>query len=147
MSEETKSAIMEYNGKPLLDEGMALSQLLADDVLFCNTREFICPFDKDGKNGREETIVLFVACNDVFSWGCADADPIKSGESPGDELFELYTLWLQNKRWGATKWSCLKRKEQPQDPIRDQMKAEGYWDAELEALEPNHYWTKLRSKS
>lgn len=116
-------------------EERALVSLLLDEVLFANSRKFLDmdtsvgpPYSLDGKP-REETIVLFVICNDLFYWGCADCECIKMSELP-----ELYRLHSANRAWGSQKWCCLKRKLRPQVPIVTSMKSDGYWDDELEAL-------------
>ena len=132
------------DGEECLDENRALAKLLNEDILFCNTRQFL---DLNGKP-CEYTTVLFVLCNDLFVWGCADAEPFTSGTGTKDEdLFKLYKLYEENKIYGPMKWCCLKRGEQPQDPIKMEMIKAGYWDAELEALRPNIYWTHLKKRT
>lgn len=126
----------EKDGFEWFDEESALAQLLEDNILFCNSREY-----NDLFGGKGETIVLFVNCNDVFAWGCADAEDIKLEELPN-----LYRLWLENKRWGSTKWVCQKRNEKPQEPIENDMKKEGVWDEKMEALPENYYWKMLNEK-
>ncbi len=121
------------------DETLALSQLLADDVLFCNTRDY--SFSWGGHTDGGHTIVLFANCNDVFAWGCADAEDV--GEK---DLEDLYRLWYANKKWGAMKWVCMKRNERPQIPIEEDMKKEGVWDEKMEALPENYYWKKLKEE-
>lgn len=139
----SNEAWYEYDGKRCLIENVALAELLRADVLFCNTRQYHCPMSN---KLQEDTIVLFVNCNDVFAWGCADAEAIKSGDEAGDELYELYRMWETDPQWGATKWVCQKRNQRPQDPIRDDMKKAGAWDAAMESLPDNRYWASIRAK-
>lgn len=147
-----ESAVIIDDGDEFFDEEKALSQLLADGVLFANSRKYLeikwvqkpgVEVPKDGvpmgKLGefydfvdgppQPETIVLFVNCNDVFAWACADAEPIMLSE-----LRALYDRWRANRSWGAIQWCCLKRGVRPQAPVLKDMKAAGMWDEALEAL-------------
>lgn len=133
----SRTVWFDVDGQRCLDEEQALANLLEAGVLFCNTRQYICPFTTEVER---ETIVLFVNSNDVFEWACADSEPLTSGDSPGTDLYDLYSLWELNPKWGHIKWLCAKRNEQPQNPIRDEMKKDGYWDDVLEALPKNQYW-------
>ena len=130
------------DGEEHCDENAILSILLKEEILFCNERhtaqkpikvkdgKFLPPDPKDPWEVSEEpTTILYVNCNDLFYWGCADAESITN-----DEIPKLYKLWKANKRWGVDKWCCLKRKLRPQVPIVEDMKKDGYWDDELEAL-------------
>lgn len=120
---ETEDAWIELKsgGVPhrFLDESMAISQLLRNDELFMGANPA----------KEEKTIMLFVLCNDLFYWGCADAEPI----SP-EELEIFYTAWLNDKRWGTQKWVCRKRSLRPQVPIVKSMKEAGVWDDAMELL-------------
>lgn len=102
---------------------LALSKLLEDRILFSNERKY--------SDGEEEgsTVVLFVNCNDLFYWGCADAEDLPLGE-----VQNLLKMHFKNPRWGSDKWCCLRRGLRPQIPVIEQMKKEGAWDDELEAL-------------
>lgn len=101
-------------------EELVIAQLLIDEVLFANTR-----ITREG----DETIVLFVAVNDVFNWGQADVENITT-----DKVAGLYKLHIENKKWGAIKWVCLQRNKRPQLPIIIDMQSDGYWDDDLERL-------------
>lgn len=116
------------------EENDLLAELLSDGVLFSNVRAYDAndigkPHEPDL---RERTIVLFMNCNDVFSWGCADAECITI-----DEIPDLYLLWRDNHKWGPMKWACKKRNLQPQRPIVIDMKKDGYWDATMADLPGN----------
>jgi hypothetical protein len=107
-------------------EEYAIVELMEEDILFCNSRRFL---DLDGKP-EEDTIVLFVNCNDLFMWGCADAECIDL-----DGLKELYDMRLIDPEWAVEKWCCYKRNMQPQQPVIDGMKEAGVWDSKMEALD------------
>lgn len=130
MIRETDDPLIYFiDDKEYCDESAILIYLLERDVLFCNSRQYICPFDK---SIRPETIVLFVICNDVFAWGCADSEEITC-----DELPVLYKAVKADPKNAVVKWACKKRNLQPQRPIVTRMKADGSWDDEMEALPKN----------
>lgn len=118
------------DGKEHCNEEQALAVLLADEVLFCNERKTVFQWnEKDPIEIEPPTTVLFVMCNDLFYWGTADGERL-----PNDEIGRLYKMHVADKKWGASKWCCLRRNLRPQVPIVEDMKKEGAWDAELEAL-------------
>lgn len=110
-------------------EEIAIQHLLEAGVLFANSRKYVCI---DGKTIKPETLVLFVNCNDLFAWACADAETVA-----WDELEDLYNMWKLDRRWGVDKWCCKKRNLKPQSPIIEDMKKEGAWDEMMELLEDN----------
>lgn len=120
--------IYEMDGEECCDEELALSILLREGVLFANEFGYINP-----STGRSSgsTVTLFVKCSDVFTWGCADAEDL-----PYSQIGLLYKAWKSGP-WGVTKWVCKKRWVQPQSPIRRDMKKDGVWDDEMEALSKN----------
>lgn len=123
------------NDYVFIDENKALACLLNADVCFLNNL----------KVRNEWTTCVYVIANDVFAWGCADAECISNSDGDeNSEIYSLYKLWKENNDWGAIKWLCLKRNEQPQKPIIESMKKDGYWDDTLEKLPPNYYWTRLQ---
>jgi hypothetical protein len=131
---------MEWGDKPPTVEfeaELALAHLLMNGVIFTNDHWW----EKEAPQHLQKATGLFVNCSDVFAWGCADSD-----ELPHDQIKPLYKLWAANPKWGPVKWACIHRDEQPQEPIKRDMKAEGYWDAELEVLPENSYWAALRVK-
>lgn len=135
---------MEIDESEILDpeyynEQKALACLLADDVCFLNVANI-------GSGEKPYlTTTIFVIANDVFAWGCADAEGITNSDGEADsEIIALYRYWKDNQKWGSTKWLCLKRNEQPQKPIKDMMMAEGYWDDTLENLPNNNYDMRCR---
>lgn len=121
----------EIDGEEEYFEEWVLAKLLVDDVVFINQRKYLCI---DNKTERGDTIVVFMKCNDVFAWGCADAENLGV-----DEMINLYKLHKADKKWGSVKWVCQKRKSQPQRPIIRNMKKDGAWDNIMEALPKNMF--------
>ena len=101
--------------------------MLKGGVLFSNCREYLW-------NGKSEgsTIVLFVNCNDVFGWACADAEALMS-----NEIEDLYKLWKSDNMWGPIQWVCKKRGQKPQIPVERDMKKMGSWPEWMNSLRDN----------
>lgn len=124
------------DGRVFCWDEKALSILLVEGIIFANSRDYI-EWDKwvpdeenpgkfkhlDTYKVQDETIVLFVNCNDLFWWGSADAESFTIGE-----VEELYKMWRADKKWGVSKWCCKKRGMQPQLPIKEDMIKEGVWE-------------------
>ena len=108
---------------PMFCEDAALAWLIMQDglIFILNAK------DDEGKG----VIGVYVNCNDVFAWGCADLEPL-----PPSELERFLKLCLTHPA-GSTKWCCLRRNEQPQPPVKRNMIERGAWDDELEALPKN----------
>jgi hypothetical protein len=122
-----ESKIIEDN-----NEELALAVLLANQVVFLNNAKLSVP------NSDVWNTVVYVNCNDVFLWACADAEPISNSDGDeGSEIIELYKLFKENPMHGPTKWVCKKRNLQPQKPLKQMMIKDGYWDSELESLTAN----------
>ena len=102
-----------------LDEEEMLAKLLEGRVLFASA--------------LGGTVQLYVLCNDVFAWACADLEDL-----PYDKIGSLYCSWKNDATWGAIKWCCRHRNEKPQGPIERDMRADGSWDDEMEGLRPNY---------
>lgn len=121
-----ESKIVEQN-----NEELALAVLLANQVVFLNNAKL-------SPNSDVWNTVVYVNCNDVFLWGCADAESISNSDGEeGSEIIELYRMWKENPTYGPIKWACKKRNLQPQKPLKKMMIKDGHWDSELEALTPN----------
>lgn len=135
---------MEINESDILNEGYydeekALACLLNGGVIFLNTVDLSKAFPEWYKE-KVYTTVCYVNANDVFAWGCADAESISNSDGDADsEIISLYKLWKENNNWGPIKWLCLKRNQQPQNPIKRDMSKSGYWDEQLESLPENGY--------
>lgn len=121
-----------YPDKPeterMFEDDKALARLLAEGVVFLNSHWW----EEDWPERAKKITSLNVNCNDIFAWGCADAE-----EMEYDELQGLYDLWFADRTWGAAKWCASKRKQQPQPPVIASMKKAGVWDASMEALAAN----------
>lgn len=141
MTSEKKSLrewpFITMDGDESIVDEHALAILLQNEVLFSNGRRYAelrFEGDKCHLDGKlqPETTVLFVNCNDVFAWGCSDAEPL-----PHDEIENLFRMWYADRRWGSDKWCCKQRDQKPQKPVEDQMRKDGSWDEMMEALPPN----------
>lgn len=106
------------------DEDTALAILIAEGVCFVSGQDYVAPW-----SNTDKTCAVVVNCNDVFYWASGDAEPL-----PNSQIEKLYRMWKANKDWGSIKWCCLHRNLRPQVPIVRDMKKDGFWDAELEAL-------------
>lgn len=120
------------DGELFLDEEAAIAMLLDDGVVHCGHCRIAT---HDGKIEEDYSIVMYVLCNDLFAWACADGENIGSSDLP--LLVKLHQDTKNN--WGSQIWCCLKRKMQPQSPVKKHMIEDGVWTPELEALPPNHY--------
>jgi hypothetical protein len=108
------------------DEDEALAEMLKAGILFSNTREYLWQGEKQG-----ETVVLFVNCNDIFAWACADAEDVKESE-----VKDLYQMWKKDG-WGIVKWACKKRNLQPQQAMVKMMKENDGWEDWMSKLQVN----------
>lgn len=87
---------------------------------------------------------LWVLCNDMFAWACADQEELPL---TFDAITELWQMWYADQKWGDVKWCCVRRNEQPQEPVIGMMKKAGSWDDVMEALPENKYdaaWRRER---
>lgn len=128
MSEDQEPFFL-VNGEECCDEAHALAYLLATGVLFGNERRYL---DGQDRTVHGPTTVLFVRCNDLFAWACADAEDL-----PMRDIGTLYRMVRADPTWGAAKWCCLRRHEQPQAPVVTQMQHDGCWDAQMAQLPSN----------
>ena len=120
----------EIQGKRIPDESAMVTKLLDENVLTLG-----CDIVVENNNStKHKTLTLFVNCNDVFSWGCCDAEPVTF-----EELVNLFELYEKNPECGPTQWVCIKRNEQPQLPVVDWLKAHNGWTPELDNLPKNNY--------
>jgi hypothetical protein len=106
----------------------ALARLLAEEVIRINNYWLKSEWPEHVR----KLTALQVGCNDIFAWGCSDSEELEY-----KEIRSLYDMWHADREWGAAKWCAIKRKQQPQRPVIDSMKAAGSWDATMEALGEN----------
>jgi hypothetical protein len=119
------------------DEDVALAYLLLDGVVFCNQRKYL---NIDGTTAGYVT-VIFMNCNDVFIWACADGEALIN-----DDIKPLFLAWHTDKHYGPLRWVCIKRQEKPQSPLVRDMKAAGFWDDVMEALPENTFDSYNKNK-
>ena len=127
----------------IFDAEKAIAFLLLEDEVFLNTRKYVVN-DWDPKDkwdiSDKSTTVIFLNCNDLFAWGCADGEELLNDDELNVEKNELYRLTsyvLVNHKWGSTKWACWKRNMQPQKPVAESMKEDGAWDDFMKSLPAN----------
>lgn len=80
-------------------------------------------------DGDKAPAAIFVNCNDLFAWACADAEPL-----PMSEINNLYAMEREHRPHGASIWACLRRGMRPQGPVEKKMREAGAWTDEMEAL-------------
>ncbi len=103
--------------KEYCNEELAVSEMLHDGPLFISYADY----DKQTK--------ICVLCNDLFAWGCSDAEDL-----PVSEIGAVYKLWKADPMWGTSKWCCHRRNLQPQPPVKKAMQTAGSWDEAMEKL-------------
>jgi len=108
-----------------------ITLLLIEGYLFTNSYWFM----KEWVDSARKKTALFVTCNDIFLWGCADGEEIDYEEF--DTLYQYYT---KDKIWGVAVWVIKKRNLMPQKPVYDKIKKDGIWDLDKMNLNPNKSW-------
>ncbi len=112
------------------EQELALATLLLAEKVFLNS-----PWWKEAwpEEARKSTCIL-AACNDIFAWGCADAEEV--------DRMELESLWKHHTAdptWGVVVWCLKKRRMLPQAPVRKIIEREGIWDLQGMHLRANSY--------
>jgi len=123
----------DIDGKLVPDEEAMVAHLLEENILFVNSRRYVSD-EKTNELSKNETLVLFLNCGDVFAWAYADAEDVSY-----DELPELFKMYEANPDCGPTQWVCIKRNQKPQTPIVKWMKEKNGWNDTLEKLPENRY--------
>ena len=124
-----------------LDEEAALAYLL----LKGEVHAFTVRLPREDEDAEDESVDspeplgtrLQVNTSDTFAWGYSAFDDFASNGDTKSDLYLLLTLTLDNPKWGATKWICIKEQSHPQSPIVRDMIAEGVWDEMMRALPHN----------
>lgn len=103
--------------------------LLVRGAIFANTLTLDDP-EEDEKLSTyaHKSIGLYVNCNDLFAWGCADAIQLN--------YFGVGDFYDHFMRGEGDVWCCKKRNLMPQKPVADKMRAKGI-DIDSYGLEPN----------
>jgi hypothetical protein len=120
----------DIKGKRVPHEEAMLAKLLDEDVLFCNSRKFQDPFTKESK---EETLVLFLNCNDCFS-PASDAECLTL-----DELPAFFSLYEKIGDYATIEFVALKRGIQPRKSIKARMIEKGVWNPKLNSFPDNKF--------
>ena len=89
-------------------------------------------FQNEWPEAAQKQICVFVVCNDMFAWGCADGEDL-----PFDEIENLYRMWRKDPQWGPAIWCMIKRKEMPQKPLEKMIRKAGIWDLDSLGLDKN----------
>lgn len=118
------------DGERVPNEESMLAKLLDEDILFCNSRKFLDPFTNEV---TEETIVLFLNCNDCFS-PAADAECLTLEELPS-----LFSLYEEKEHWATIEFVAKKRKIQPRKQLKEKMISKGVWNPELDVFPENKF--------
>ena len=113
----------------------ALAHLLINDIVFLNNNWWQETWPPEAR----KMLSVNVNCNDVFAWGCADAETMDYSE-----LQAVYDSWYREPVYGTAYWVCEKRNQAPQGPVKDPMERLGY---DFSELRPNFYDSmgKIRS--
>lgn len=111
------------------------SQMLA--VLLIKEKAFLNDhwWEDDWPEAAKRMPSVNVSCNDVFMWGCADAETIAYRDIPA-----VYEHFEKDPDWGVDVWCIKHRGMMPQKPVYDRIKAGGIWDLDAMGLEPNPTW-------
>ncbi len=118
------------NGDYHFDDGEALALLLLKGVVFLNSHWW----EEDWPEKAQKSFNVSVNCNDMFAWGCADAEGLLYSE-----LEDLFSYWEKDPYWGSTIWVIKKRGEMPQRPVYEKIQDEGIWNLDEMNLTSNHY--------
>lgn len=97
----------------------ALAILLVEEQVFLNTNWFKENWPDDAK----KTTVLYANCNDVFAWGCADAESVEY-----DEIVDVFEHWMKDPDWGVAVWCIKKCNMMPQPPVERLIRRAGIWN-------------------
>jgi hypothetical protein len=112
----------------------ALAIMLLNEAVFTNEHRST----RQGADDLKGATSLYVTCNDVFAWGCADLEDMRH-----DQIAEVFGYWEKDPGWGTAVWCMIQRGQMPQRPIMDRIARAGIWDLEAIAAEhglnPNHY--------
>lgn len=82
-------------------------------------------------NGDE--IQLTYNTSDIFAWGYSDFAILEYSE------LKVFTACMANRKYGISRYTCLKAGEKPQYPIIWDMHEAGEWDDIMEGLSDNSY--------
>lgn len=137
----SQTIINEYLIEKHGDIEVALAYLFLNDYITA----LDIPNEDDGY-----TAGIFMLANDVFAYASSDLEPITvhSYYSPNGEpeVIQLYNQIKNDSKFGWLKWLCLKRGEQPINPLKNKMIEVGSWSEEMENLRLNYYEEHLKQQ-
>lgn len=119
------------NGEKHFDENLALALLLNNEVVFLNSFWM----HKELPELIQKKTIIYVICNDMFAWGCSDAEEINH-----DEIEGLYEHYIKDQIFGAAIWCCKRRNMLPQKPVYNDIRKLGIWDIDNLGLGKNPTW-------
>lgn len=111
----------QWNGD--FDANFVFAILLLNEEIHLTTRQWLC-FTSDVP--QPKTVVAHVPHGGMRSY----PDFV---EVTMDELGTLWKFWLEDRRWGSTKWAAIKTGKAPVGR-EQQMRDEGAWCERMEAL-------------
>lgn len=118
----------------IFEEERALAALLMSESVFLNDHWWAKEWPEEARNLTS----INANCNDIFMWGCADAEEI-----PYRELRSVYDHWVKDPREGVSVWCMKQRKQMPQRPVDKAIRAAAIWDLDAIqkefGLRANHY--------
>ena len=92
LNDHADDPIFIVNDKECLFEEVVVAELMKKDLMFVNYRPYVeNPWEEKPEISEKHTMVCFVICNDLFAWGCSDAEPVESEE-------DLLALWKEYKK-------------------------------------------------
>jgi len=127
-----------FKNERVFEQEPAIALLLINEVIFVNNHWW----ENNWNDKQKDLFSLNVNCNDVFMWGCSDAE-----EMLHDDLETLWAYWMKDPIWGSAIWCIKKRNMLPQKPVYDDIMAKGIWNLDTLKLDDNFGWsTKPKSK-
>lgn len=116
--------------KPRPEPEKALAALLAAEQVFLNTNWNMKSWPEEAR----ETLVVYANCNDVFMWGCADAEDVSY-----DQINEVFDHWVKDPAWGVAVWCIQRRGLMPQPPVERLIRCGGIWDLDAMGLKESPF--------
>lgn len=113
------------------EETKALAVLLANDIVFLNSFWWEETWPEKAKNSTS----LNVNCNDIFFWGCSDAENLLY-----KDIQDLYDHYIKDPNWGSSVWCIKKRNFLPKKPVYDAIMKLDVWNLDEMGLNPNPCW-------
>jgi hypothetical protein len=113
---------MEYQDgekEEIFEEELALATLLMSEEIFLNSHWW----EKGWPKKARDSISINANCNDVFAWGCSDAETVLH-----EDLRSVYEHYIKDPEYGVAVWCIKRRKELPQRPVLERIMSMGIWD-------------------